>query len=501
VPGFTNVTDRARYFSVHAYTIDLWARKFATNDVEKLQRLFRRIECVLGLAEKITEGEKNEPSYAIVGTDAIRRWLRKCPGTLPDNFNVPLELLEENYFGNKWGAFGQYYGGSESALRLISWTEDGLPGLRLPLGPELASAFGAAADKVHLLDLLNESQPKVKDFRRIATELSFLNLTPNERSVFRQVFLDSTNAYGAEGARRRNTLLLLMAIAQQSAAPMDDPAWTVLKMALYGRTESVSFVCPSTLLKYLEVWRVYALHELLAFSAEVFLVACIEEVGILELDPKGPAQSVAEVSQKLASLLPNNLSKKLFGELVKEGRLNGRMSTSEPPASDLEEIDLRASAKKALKEHNFATAITCAVKLLARIAAQLRTDCSAYELFHPDTHLDADRLSLDTLSKYAEKNTSATLVETAKYWISLAANTHMRVATAKLAYNKDFTYKIAYDGGRIRKIRDTEPAFSSPRVSQAAQMLSDVGFLNRNKDGYSITAGGTEVLRSHGCLT
>ena len=120
---------------------------------------------------------------------------------------------------------------------------------------------------------------------------------------------------------------------------------------------------------------------------------------------------MAEVSQKLASLLPNNLGKKLFGELVekKEGRLNGRMSTSEPPASDLEEIDLRASAKKALKERNFATAITCAVKLLARIAAQLRTDCSAYELFHPDTHLDADRLSLDTLSKYAEKNTSATL--------------------------------------------------------------------------------------------
>src|SRR6202030_351694 len=115
---------------------------------------------------------RSEPSYAIVGTDAIRRWLRKCPGTLPDSFNVPLELLEENYFGNKWGAFGQYYGGSESALRLISWTEDGLPGLRLPLGPELASAFGAAADKVHLLDLLNESQPKVKDFRRIATELS-----------------------------------------------------------------------------------------------------------------------------------------------------------------------------------------------------------------------------------------------------------------------------------------------------------------------------------------
>ena len=85
------------------------------------------------------------------------------------------------------------------------------------------------------------------------------------------MFLDSTNAYGAEGTNQGIRLLLLMAIAQQSAAPMDDPAWTVLKMALYGRTESVSFVCPSTLLNYLEVWRVYALHELLAFSVDKFL--------------------------------------------------------------------------------------------------------------------------------------------------------------------------------------------------------------------------------------
>jgi hypothetical protein len=500
VPGFTNVTDRARYYSVHAYTVDLWARQFATNDVEKIRRLVRRVECVLGIAEKITEGERLEPSYAIVGTDAIRRWLKKCPDTLPDNFAVPLERLEEDYFGNKWGAFGQYYGGSESALRVISWTPDGLPALMRPLGPELANAFKSVADKVKLLDLLNESHPRAKDFRRIGTELAFSNLTGNERTLLRQVFLDSTNAFGAEGARRRNTLLLLLAIAQQSPSPVHDPAWTVLKMALYGRTEDVLFGCPSALLNYLDLWRIYALHELLAFTLEVFLVTCVDEVGILELDLKGPARSVAEVSQKLASLLSSKFAKTSFGELVEEGRLNGRMSASEPPASALEEITLRESAKNALKERDLAKAISCALKLLARVSAQLQTDHFAYKLFHPDTVLDEDRLSLDTLSRYSEKNGSATLVETAKHWISLAANTHMRVATAKLAYNKDFTYKIAYDGGRLRKIRDTEPAFSSPRVSQAAQMLSDVGLLNLTDDGYSITPAGTEVLRSHGCL-
>jgi len=120
----------------------------------------------------------------------------------------------------------------------------------------------------------------------------------------------------------------------------------------------VSFVCPSALLNYLELWRIYALHELLAFSLEVFLVACIEQVGILELDSQGPAQSVVEVSHKLASLLPNKFARKPFGELIGEGRLNSRISTSDPPASDLEEITLRESAKNALKERDLGTAIT-----------------------------------------------------------------------------------------------------------------------------------------------
>jgi len=114
----------------------------------------------------------------------------------------------------------------------------------LPLGPELANGFKTAADKVKLLDLLNDSQPRVKDFRRIGTELSFSNLTRNERSLLRRIFFDPTNMYGAEGARRRDTLLLLLATAQQSPGPIDDPAWTLLKIALYGRSEHCLICLP-----------------------------------------------------------------------------------------------------------------------------------------------------------------------------------------------------------------------------------------------------------------
>jgi hypothetical protein len=181
--------------------------------------------------------------------------------------------------------------------------------------------------------------------------------------------------------------------------------------------------------------------------------------------------------------------------------LKSRKTVSDPPSSDFEEIKLRETAEKALKEQDLTVAITCAMKLLARVCAQLGINHSAYKEFSPDTVLDSERLSLDTLSRYSQRNNSSTLFEATQYWISIAANTHLRVATAKLAYNKDFTYKIAFDGGRLRKIRDTDPAFSSPRLSQASQMLSDVGFMRLTKEGYSITPDGTEALRSNGCST
>ena len=435
----------------------------------------------------------------IVGTDAIRQWLKLCPPSLPDDFPVPLDDLEKNYFGNKWGAFGQYYGGAEYALRLIKWTEDGLPGLVTPRGPELAAAFRGIADRVRFQDLLNDRQPRVKDFRRVGSELSFAKISDIEKALFRQMFFDSTNVYGAEGARRTNTLLLLLSIAQQSKKGVEDPAWSVLKIALYGCSDDMSFVCPPALLRHLELWRIYALHELVAFSLEVFLVVCVEQVARLEMDFVTPAQSVAEVTEYLANLLPEALARASFGELMGADSLKVRYSSSDAPTADFEEINLRTSANKALKEGDLGAALICALKLLARLSAQLGIDHSAYEIFRPDTSLDPQRLSLNDVSRFGEENKSLTVAEAAKYWISLAANTHLRVATAKLAYNKDFTYKIVFEGGRLRKIKDTEPTFSRPRLSQAAQMLSDVGFLKFTGDNLSITSAGIDLLRSHGC--
>jgi hypothetical protein len=498
VPGITNVTDRARYFCAHAYAVDLWARKVATNDVRRFRNFIRRIECLLCLAEKITAAESGRWSGGIVGTDRVTAWLRDCPSPLPDNLRIPIEKLEERYFGNRWGGFGQYYLGAESALRIID-RKEGLPRLVSPFGPQLADAFGIVADRVRFWDLINDRSPRISDLRRVGTSLGFSVLSDSEHRVLRDILLDSTGVFGDSGLRRRRTLLLLLSAAHQSGGKLEDPAWQILKAALYGRlSPEKPYVCPSPLVEHLDLWRTYALHEFLAFALEALLVVCIREVARLETDPTGPALSVAQVSKCLAMGVADGFQEGSFAALVRSASLAARHAVTEPPATNLTEVGLRELTERAIREDDSTKVLTCAFNLLARVAAHLNGNRSAYASFLPDTPVDPKRVGLDHLIMFLQRDESIT--ESVQHWISLAANTHLRVATAKLAYNRDFTYKIAFENGVLRKIDDTLPAFSSPRLRQSAQMLADIGYLERDPTYFSIAPEGVKVLRSHGCL-
>jgi hypothetical protein len=142
-------------------------------------------------------------------------------------------------------------------------------------------------------------------------------------------------------------------------------------------------------------------------------------------------------------------------------------------------------------------ALVSAVTLIARILARLGGDRRPYEsLALDELSLDPRRVRLDDGLRYVEQNPSPRVRQVLLDLGRLVVNTHLRVATAKLAYNDDFTYKLVYERGQLRKVRETEAAFSSPRLNQAAQMLLDVGLFKRDGDGLRLTDDGVRLLRS-----
>ena len=500
VPGITNVTDRIRYFAIHPFIVHMWAKGKATTDKAAFQHLVRRVECILAISERIRVRGTDEVSAGVVGRIRIDRWLRDKPDRLPDDLRVPLGELEREYFRNSWGGFGQYYRGPEQDLQIIGWQED-LPRLRKPLGPQLVNAIESAVERSRLSQLLSEDRPRVAQFRRIGEVLGFNTQESEERRILRDVLLDISGRYKEPGLSRRRSLLLLLAASQQSTQGIKDPAWEVMEAALHGRIPlRKAFSCPAGLNSQLRLWRVYTLNEFLAFALEIVLAVSVEKVGEAEVTTR-QLNSVAGLGERVSSQLPRTFSQKLFGDLVTECSTTIRRPALDPVADKFEEGVLRRAAAGAMAQGRHGDALRESLKLIARLAARIDGTPELRVLFNEvGLRMDEARIGLDGLLRFVKNNRSSKIKHFAIEIVKLVVNTHLRIATAKLAHNNDYTFKLVFEGGILRKVREVEPTFSHPRLQQGAQMLADVGLLTYESGVFHITQDGIGMLRDNGCL-
>jgi hypothetical protein len=499
VPGITNVTDRARYFAIHPFIVHLWAKRKATTDKAAFMNLVRKVECILAISERIRVRETDEITPGIIGRLRVDRWLREQPHPLPDNLRVPLRDIEKDYFKNSWGGFGQYYSGPEQDLQIVGW-QGGLPRLIKPLGPQLANAIESAFESSHFSQLLSDDRPKVAQFRRIGAKLGFNKLESEERSLLREMLLDTSSHYKERGLNRRRSLLLLLAASHQSSQGINKPDWDLMNAALHGRLPvKKTFSCPAKLKPYLGLWHVYTLNEFLAFALEIILAVSVELVAEAEVTTR-PLSSVSDLAHKASIQIPDKVSRKLVKQLVNECATNIHNSDVDASTDKYDEGVLRQWAGEAMREGRLADALCGSLRLLARVAGQIESDPEICVRFQKvGLRLGEDRIGLADLARYVMKSRNSTVKQFAIDIVKLVVNSHLRIATAKLVHNDDFTFKLVFEGGVLRKIKEVEPTFSRPRLQQGAQLLADLGLLMYLDGGFRVTPEGVATLREFDC--
>lgn len=496
VPGITNVTDRARYYSLHSYLVHYWASKRGTTDMDAFYRLVRRAECLVGLADKLFSRAGDSESYGVIGTRKIDGWINR-QGDLKASQKVPVASLVDEYFGNAAGGFGQYYAGAEAELGLIG-EEDDVVRLFAPRGTALAQAFEKSAASCRLDALLERDEVSIGELRGVGETLGFSRISGEERRQLQEIFLDQSGAAGESGARRRETILLLLSLTDVTDGGIGDPSWDVLEAALHRRTpKGKAFRPPKALGQHVELWRVYAMHEHLAFALESILSAAVEETGDMELgDDAGDIEDVAE---RLGNLLPRDFAGQKFEALVATAKKGVKSGATEDAEDGFCESTLRDAIESELWV-NRGNALKLTMSLLARLAARVAGGGNPYVKFVEDgMFLERGRLSLLDLAATAETSMSLTCRDLLINLTRTVLNTHLKVACAKLVYNRIYTYKVAYQSGRLTKVAATWPAFSHPRLQQTSQMCSDIGLLKYADGVFTLTAEGRQVLQRHGC--
>lgn len=222
LPGITNVTDRARYYSFHPWIIWSFDKRYKDHSLEEFQRVLRRAECLFALiairhARRLGDDEALH-GKAMVGRDKLLRIQDSASEIVLDEY-AALDGLKR-YFKNKLGGLGQYYFGPLRDLRVLDHSPQGTgypPGYDRERGRALAEAFSVGVPEDEFFRALEASSLVWEDLDEL-TEFCPCRLCSNamEHELLLDLFMARSETYQHDsGLTRRASLGLILDLAGQ----------------------------------------------------------------------------------------------------------------------------------------------------------------------------------------------------------------------------------------------------------------------------------------------
>lgn len=521
LPGITNVTERARYYSFYPWCI----HRFAQDGPAERSRLnwvqwLRPLDFAYALAATAHDQSVSGGGSAVVGAERAAALLKGLspsdrvevgPATAVDEKGKPLPSA---YFKNAQGGFGQYYRGALTDLGVVTEHDDrsSWPDVKLTnsIGRQLAEALDAQSGFQELLSIATAGGATVADLARVGALIHPRGIEVGgvEQSVLRGVLM-GTDAALCQGQRplevewRRQSLCLMLDYLHQAGPVDSDPDVEFRWGCLAGTLPSgAPWKVAGDMLTVQKAWGTYQRNDVMNYALEC-LMWVVQDV--LEDGPRRPQQLADHVADMALGKMP------AFGEW-------NALPSLPAIASDLIRSCERAAAEQTIdpwgegstwdwvewlqaagKEGNRKLMCGLAVRTLARLATDRgNLDPEPFALIPGASEMASTReVHLERWwQRCAEQHdlgSKAFVVRLLLEWVILR---HLRVATRKLAGQGVSTYKFRPEEGELVLVAETpsEPTFTAPRVRQAYRILQDLGYVTKATQGWMITADGIEVV-------
>jgi hypothetical protein len=216
LPGITNVTDRARYYTFHPWLLWSFEKRYKDHSIDEFRRVLRRAECLFALAairhaKRLGDTDDGRHGKAMVGRDKLLR-IDEAGDIVLDEYAA---LDGPNrYFKNKLGGLGQYYFGPLRDLRVLDHSEQGAgypPGYDRGRGRTLAEAFATAVPADAFFHALEAQSLKWVDLDGLAAFCPCaLRDNSAEHHLLLDLFLARAEPFLADGGESRRASLGLM---------------------------------------------------------------------------------------------------------------------------------------------------------------------------------------------------------------------------------------------------------------------------------------------------
>ncbi|EKO3376045.1 hypothetical protein KW505_04465 [Vibrio fluvialis] len=512
LPGITNVTDRARYYSFYAWIFYAFEIK-GWKDDETFLKMFRRADCLFSLIA-IVHGEDTDNSSihsgAVVGKDTLQNYIAELKeGKLLrlSQFSHQ-EPTTSRYFKNPYGGLGQYYFGTLRGLHILKGDSPRQGQLVREVGLKLAQAFHSNVEQDLFLTTIENDIVEYEILRKLNSFCPCnLSRDTEERKLLIQLFTQ-----GFESLYQKEYKVDVEAVNRTSSMAY------ILRLASYAHTCEVNFnvntfrklaysktlynLDDSNKLCMIESkWQVYSRNELASIAMQglfhCVLKAIENEAEKLKfLDTKsastwfweqGPGGQVIETykGESLGHMM-KMLSKKL-------ANFNDWQSSKhEMSLANIIEHETRR------EQTDSSEIILCCLKILASLGCRQENQSGYDQIQFPPNYLERYPLNLTTILRSLNEELNRLNCDSALSLITqrYLLNNHFNVALRKLRNQGQMTFRFVSGELGIEVIKAPPAVFTSPRFKQTLQIMEDFGLISNNNSEISINQSGYDFIEA-----
>lgn len=510
LPGITNVTDRARYYSFYPWLVWSYDQRYAKDDYDHFVERFRRADCLFTLiAERhaqATDHNNERHGVAMVGRTKLVPALATLRAGVPLrlSFYATTEDTPQRYFMNRLGGFSQYYAGTLAVLQLMESSSRSWSRYSDQYGAPLAQAVDGAVPGKQFWQVVEKDSVTLEELDELSAFCA-CNIAGSldECQQLTDIFFDTDNRYAEEGTQRCRSLAMIQQLAE--ALPNDwDLTEEVFRGCVYSGAlpDGEVWDIPETLRPTRAHWAVYVRNDLMSVAFQTILAICLQE-----LQPQSTAQRRAfhtveafagwfASSETVAGVL-SDLGVDSFGDLVASSRAHGSVLTDW--MNDAHEIQLGGQLIGGWQPGvNIAPLLSQSLSLLAMLVARDDPRQQPYSgLAITHEALRDYPINLMSLRSRNANWQAMSLKDVVVDLVVWCLDTHLRVALRKLRQSGKSTFQLRPSERGLEVVGNQipPPSQTTPRFWQAVQILRDLGVLERDGSHMTrLTASGRALM-------
>ncbi|WP_117195166.1 hypothetical protein [Rhizobium terrae] len=510
LPGITNVTDRARYYSFYPWLI--WSfdkagyREFNDDFVER----FRRADCLFCLIAQrhaaVSGGDPEDHAAAMVGSETLTVVARSlgADGVIRLSDYSLREGATKRYFANKLGGLGQYYLGVLRELSILDGDSSTGVHYTRQVGAVIAERMDFSVNRQLFISAVDADRVTASQLDELKSFCPCqLCNSPGEQQILSDMFFVRNGFDQSEALPRRRSLQLILHLADrlnENDAELSEAHFRACSYAgsLPG---GAAWEIPASLATTRDRWAIYARNELLSLAVQGLFFALLDayDASELRLDASSDIADWFVEQPEIVEALNALGSDKTFSQCTEDSQSwLPALPTWQNPLHEVQLTERIASLSRARKSSDSRRNIVdAAMRTLVALASRTAPAERQYaDLVFEEDYFRYYPINLESFARHASHGWAPLKLRDVLRWllINWGLEMHLRIALRKLRGQSQSTFRIRPSDRGMEVIAIPPAVHTRPRFYQAVRVLKDIGALERNGAGWQPSTLGRSQL-------